>query len=193
MKQSDIYKLHKKYALNEKILEIGWIHVLIVKNIALQIADKLEKDYGIKTDKKLIEIGALIHDIGVYEYVDGDYHTKKNYVEHGRTGYRILIDEGFSKKRARFALTHIGVGYEKDIPISLEEEIVAYADGFHSKKPVRFNSYEGEKKKLEGFGLDKGTIYERYKDKFGIPELGELKKKYDDWQNEMNQWIDSVK
>jgi uncharacterized protein len=196
MKQSSIYKLHQKYSTGKcqkEMLEIGWTHCLIVRNISLQIADKLEKDYGIKTDKKLIEIGALIHDIGIYEYLNDDYKVKKNYVLHGRTGYEILIKEGVSKKRARFALTHIGVGYEKDIPISIEEEIVAYADSFHSKKPVRFNSYEEEKKDLESFGTSKGFIYERFKDKFGIPDLEQLKDRYKKWHKEINEWIDSVK
>jgi len=196
MKQSNIYKLHQKYSVGKfqkERLEIGWTHSLIVKNISLQIADDLEKKYGIKTDKKLIEIGALIHDIGIYEYSNYDGENPKKYVLHGRTGYEILIKEGFSKKRARFALTHIGVGYENDIPISMEEEIVAYADSFHSKKPVGFNSYEEEKKTLEGFGVDKGILYERFKDKFGIPELKELREKYKKWHKEINEWVESVK
>ena len=198
MKQSDIYKLHQNQAhgkYKKEMLEIVWTHSLIIKNISLQIAGKLEKDYGIKTDKNLIEIGALIHDIGIYEYLDFNFKMKgrhddlplrKNYVLHGRTGYEILIKEKISKKRARFALTHIGVGYENDIPISIEEEIVAYADSFHSKKPVRFNSYDEEKKILESFGQDKCIIYERFKDKFGIPDLKALEKKYKEWHMLIN-------
>ena len=196
MKQSDIYKLHQNQAHGEykkEILEIIWTHSLIVKSISLQIADDLEKKYEIKTDRKLIEVGALIHDIGTYDYYDDKYKTKKNYVLHGRIGYEILLKEKVSKKKARFALTHIGVGYESDIPISIEEEIVAYADSFHSKKPVEFNSFEDGKKHLESFDLNKGVIYERFKDKFGIPDLKELKEKYKKWHKEINEWVDSVK
>lgn len=196
MKQSSIYKIHEKYShgkYKKEMLEIGWTHSLIVKNISLQIADNLEKKYGIQTDKKLIEIGALIHDVGIYEYIDGDNKIKNDYVLHGKIGYDILIKEGVSQKRARFALTHIGVGYEKDIPISIEEEIVAYADSFHSKKPVGFNSYENEKKLLESFELSKGIIYERFKDKFGIPDLEELREKYKKWHKEINEWRDGIK
>ena len=192
MNEKKIYELHKKYAKGEyenELLDLIWTHSLIVKNIALQIVEKLEREYAFKIDKKIIEIGALIHDIGTYQYFDDDFNIGKNYGLHGRTGYDILIKEGVSKKRARFALTHIGVGYENDIPISLEEEIVAYADNFHSKKPVRFNCFEGEKRHLEIFGIDKGIIYERFKDKFGIPNLKELEKKYKKWQDEMNGWI----
>ena len=187
MKQNDIYKLHQKYATSEKVLEIGWTHSLIVKEIAIQIANFLKEKYEIEVDEALIKFGALVHDIGIYEYLDEESRIKNNYVLHGRLGYKILIKEGISKKIARFALVHIGVGYEQDIPISLEEEIVAYADSFHSKCPVRFNSFENEKKHLENFGMDKGILYERYKDKFGIPDLTELKEKYKKWQEEITR------
>ena len=193
MKEKKIYKLHQKYATSEKMLEVGWNHSLIVKEIAVQIADSLKNKYEIEADQDLIKAGALVHDIGIYDYLDEEIKIKKNYVLHGRLGYEILIKEGITKKIARFALVHIGVGYEQDIPISLEEEIVAYADSFHSKCPVRFNSFENEKKRLESFGLDKGVLYERFKDKFGIPNLIELKEKYKKWQIEMDEWFDSVK
>lgn len=193
MTQEEIYKLHQKYATSEKVLEIGWTHSLIVKEIAIQIADFLRNKYEIEVDKDLIGIGALVHDVGIYEYIDEKNHIKNNYVLHGRLGYKILIEEGASKKIARFALVHIGVGYEEDIPISLEEEIVAYADSFHSKCPARFNYFENEKKRLERFGLDKGILYERYKDKFGIPDLTKLKEKYKEWHEKIGKWIDSVK
>lgn len=193
MKQSDIYKLHKKYSPNEKALEIGWTHSLIVKNISLQIAENLENNYGIKTDRKLIEIGALIHDIGFYEYFNKSDKIKKNYVGHGRTGYEILLKEGVSKKRSRFALTHVGVGYEKDIPISLEEEIVCYSDNFHSKGHPRFNEFDETLKEMIEINPDYGVILKRFKDKFGLPELDELKAKYKTWHKEINEWVDSVK
>lgn len=189
MKQSDIYKLHKRYAPSEKFLEIGWTHSLIVKNISLQIVEKLEKEYGFKIDKKLVEIGALIHDIGYYQYIG----NKNKYVEHGENGYKILLDEKVSKKRARFALTHVGVGYKENIPISLEEEIVCYADKFHSKGHPRFNSFEESLKEMTGINPDFGIILNRFKDKFGIPDLKEIKAKYKNWHKEINEWVDSVK
>jgi putative nucleotidyltransferase with HDIG domain len=196
MKQSDIYRLHQKQAhgkYKKEMVEIGWTHSLIVRSIALQIAQKLEKEYGIKTDTKLIEIGALIHDIGFYKYFDDDYKIQNNYILHGRTGYEILIKEGVSKKRARFALTHVGVGYEKDIPISLEEEIVSYADKFHSKGHPRFNTYEESLGEMININPDYKVIMERYKDKFGIPDIKELEKKYKKWHKEINEWKDGIK
>jgi uncharacterized protein len=193
MRQIDIYKLHKKYSNEKKILEIVWTHSLIVKDIALQIASNLEKKYKIKVNKKLLVQGSLVHDIGCYDCLGNNFCFGKNYITHGEIGYKILLENKYPESIARFSLVHIGVGVEDMIPITLEEEIVAYADNFHSKKPVRFNNYEGEKEKLEGFDQSKGIIFERFKDKFGIPNLEELKEKYKNWQEEINKWIDSVK
>jgi len=196
MKQSDIYKLHQKYShgkYKKEILEIGWTHSLIVKNISLQIAEKLEKKYGFKIDKKLIEIGALIHDIGFYDYFDDDYKIKGDYVSHGKKGYEVLIKEGLSQKRARFALTHVGVGVEEDIPISLEEEIVCYADNFHSKGHPGFNTFEETMEELVKINPDNGVILKRFGQKFGIPELEELKNKYKKWHKEINEWLENIR
>lgn len=189
MKQSDIYKIHQKlsHGVNKsRTLEICWTHSLIVRTIADQIADKLEKEYGIITDKKLMEIGALIHDIGYYGCFDDNGKKIKDYVLHGKMGYEILLKMGVSKKRARFALTHVGVGFEKDIPISLEEEIVCYADNFHSKGHPRFNTFEETKEEMIKINPDYGIILERFKDKLGIPDLKALEKKYKEWHTLIN-------
>ena len=196
MKQSDIYKIHQKlsHGINKsKMVEICWTHSLIVKNIADQIANKLEKEYGITTDKKLIEIGALIHDIGYYGCFDDNFKKIGKYALHGKMGYEILLKMGVSKKRARFALTHVGVGLEHDIPISLEEEIVCYADNFHSKGHPGFNTFEETKEEMIKINPDYGIILERFKDKFGIPELKALEKKYKEWHKEINEWMNVVK
>ena len=189
MKQSDIYKIHQKLShgvSKSRTLEICWTHSLIVRTIADQIADKLEKEYGITTDKKLIEIGALVHDVGYYNCFDDNGKKIKDYVLHGKMGYEILLKMGVSKKRARFALTHVGVGFEHDIPISLEEEIVCYADNFHSKRHPGFNTFKETKEEMIKINPDYGIILERFKDKFGIPELKALEKKYKEWHEEIN-------
>jgi uncharacterized protein len=188
MNQNDIYKLHKKYAKSEINLEIGWNHSEIVKSISLQIANSLKNKFGIEVDKKMIEIGALVHDIGFYEYFDKD--GKKSggrYIDHGKTGYEILLKEDFSRPVARFALCHVGVGLEKDIPITLEEEIVCYADNFHSKGHPGFNDFDQSFKEMVEINPDFGVILNRFKDKFGVPDLTELREKYKKWHEEINR------
>ncbi len=210
MRQSDIYKLHQKYShgkYKDKVLQIVWTHSLIVKNISLQIAENLEKEFGIKVDKNLIEAGALLHDIGFYDCFDDDYKKICQYVRHGKMGYDILIKEKISRKKARFALTHVGVGINKEqiekekidfpkgnyVPISLEEEIVAYADNFHSKGHPGFNLFEESLEELNNINPDYGVIFKRFKEKFGLPDLKEMQNKYKKWHEEINEWVDSVK
>jgi putative nucleotidyltransferase with HDIG domain len=187
MKQSDIYKLHQKYATSQRILEICWTHSLIVKEISLIICKELKNKYPLQINETLIEQGALIHDIGKYSC------DKKCYIQHGEKGYEILIKEGFSIPVARFALTHVGVGVDNNIPISLEEEIVCYADNFHSKGHPRFNSFEESIEEMIKINPDFGVILNRFKDKFGIPDVKELKEKYGKWHEEINEWVESVK
>ncbi|MFA5828752.1 MAG: HD domain-containing protein [Candidatus Shapirobacteria bacterium] len=210
MKQGDIYKLHKKYShgkYKKEILEIVWTHSLIVKDISLQIVNHLEEKYGIKTDKKIVEFGALIHDIGFYDCFDDNYKKTCKYLLHGKMGYDILTKEGVSQKKARFALTHTGVGISNEqiekenldlpknnyVPISLEEEIVCYADNFHSKGHPRFNDFEGTLEELNKINPNYGVILKRYREKFGIPDLKQLKEKYREWHRDINEWVEGLK
>ncbi len=85
------------------------------------------------------------------------------------------------------------MGYEKDIPISLEEEIICYADDFHSKGHPGFNSFEDSMEELTKIDPNLGVILQRFSDKFGIPKLKGLKEKYAKWHKEINEWVDSVK
>jgi uncharacterized protein len=190
MTQEEIYKLHQKYAEGEKqkeLLDLVWEHSLIVRDIAMQLADNLIRQ-GIKIDKDLVEIGALIHDIGCY-----DYYKKVNdmpYILHGVRGYEILKSEGVDEEIARIATVHLGVGIVKEnivvsnlplehknfIPITLEEELVAYSDNFHSKKGPKFMTFDEAKEKLAGLWSESPIIFERFREKFGEPEIKQMSK-----------------
>jgi len=95
---------------------------------ALEIANKITK---VEVDKNLIEIGALLHDIG---------RAKTHGFKHALIGGKILRDRSFSDKLAKICETHILGGLdvedakrfglpEKDfLPVSLEEKIICLAD-----------------------------------------------------------------
>jgi len=99
-----------------------------VADKAIEIANKIKKT---KVDMNLIEIGALLHDIG---------RTKTHSFKHALIGGRILKQRGFSEKLARICETHILGGLdkadakkvglpEKDyLPLTLEEKIICLAD-----------------------------------------------------------------
>ena len=181
MTQEEIYKLHQKYANSKEDLDKVWSHSLIIKEIAQQLIDDLIKK-GIEIDKNLVKIGTLLHDIGCYEH----YKDQKNvpYILHGVKGYEILKNEGFEEKFCRMAMIHLGVGIVKEniivnnlplkkqdyIPITLEEELVAYADNFHSKAGPRFLNFEEARERLAGLWNDSPIIFDRFKKKFGEPK-----------------------
>ena len=105
-------------------------HCEEVAKLALEIASKLEKK-GIKVDLKLVEAGALLHDIG---------RSKSHAVDHGVVGAKIAELEGLPEEVVRIIKRHVGggitaqeaekFGWPKDVyePVTLEEKIVSYAD-----------------------------------------------------------------
>lgn len=105
-------------------------HCEAVAQIALEIADKLEKK-GIRIDLELVEIGALLHDLG---------RSKTHNVDHGVVGAKIAESEGLPEPIVSIIKRHIGGGITAEeaeafgwskgvyVPLTLEEKIVSYAD-----------------------------------------------------------------
>ncbi len=133
---------------SKKVIE----HSSVVEGKALEIAKKIAKN-GYQIDLKLVEIGALLHDIG---------RSRTHDVRHGVIGGEILRQMGLGEF-ARFAENHIGAGIPaaeakelglpaRDfIPRTLEEKVVTYADKLMSGK--REISYE---KAVEWFKTELG-------------------------------------
>lgn len=181
MREEEIYRLHQKYASSEEKLKLVWNHSLTVKDIALELIENLTKK-NIKINRNLVEIGALVHDIGCYDHYRDKEHVP--YLLHGVRGYTILQKEGFDEEIARMAMVHLGVGLVKEniiknnlpfekkdyIPITLEEELVAYADNFHSKAGPVFLTFEEARGRLADLWTDSPIIFDRFKKKFGEPK-----------------------
>ncbi|MEM3226908.1 MAG: HDIG domain-containing protein, partial [Thermoplasmata archaeon] len=85
-------------------------------------------------DLKLIEIGAMLHDIG---------RVKSNGLDHGIIGANIVRKLGYPEDVAKIVERHIGAGLDVDssltlgvsyslIPETIEEKIVAHADNLIS-------------------------------------------------------------
>ncbi len=206
----DIKKLHLKAVRGkkhpDKFLDLVWTHSLIVKKICLNIVDNLDKKTRSGINRELLEKGALIHDIGVYFCFDEDFNPDQEapkYFYHGWQGEKFLKSCGIDdKKLLRFTTVHPGVGItKKDIererldlpkkdftPTSIEEEILTYADKFHTKSPS-FVSFNEAKGKLEKINKNKGIKMDLYRKKFGLPNLHELKKEYKNWHESFkNFW-----
>jgi len=110
-----------KYGADERLKR----HSIMCSKVALTIGK------GCDSDKRLLEAGALLHDIG---------RTVTNTISHGAEGYKILKREGLDEIIARFCSTHVGAGLlrktakklklpDQDyIPRTIEEKIVCNSD-----------------------------------------------------------------
>lgn len=188
----EIEALHHKYASNQAMFEWVYVHCQAVWSVAEQLIDQ----NNIPVDRDLVQVGCLLHDIGVYTLFDdvGKLHQGKQYITHGIRGSEILSNEGFNETIQRFASNHTGVGLRKTdivehhLPLppqdflaeTIEERLVMYADKFHSKEePLCFNSYEWYKKFAEKFGQDKVVAFEDLAAEFGIPDVEKLADQHD--------------
>jgi uncharacterized protein len=104
-------------------------HCQAVARQALELAEKIQ-NRGHKIDLRLVEVGALLHDVG---------RARTHGIRHGIIGADILRDKGL-ERFACFAENHLGAGIPaaeakglglpaKDFtPKTLEEKVVVYAD-----------------------------------------------------------------
>ena len=151
-------------------------------------------------DEHLATIGGLLHDIGTYRVLkhdgsDGEplQFDGKRYILHGLLGYEYLLEQGVDESIAQFCRNHAGVGLTREdvvrqelplppadyVPMNLEQEVVMYADKFHSKSvPQKFLQVEAYTARAERFG---GENKQRWLDlvaKYGVPDIPALAEKY---------------
>ncbi len=186
-----IEALHRNYAPTASVFNLVFTHCKIVSDIAVQLAEKSDAN----VDIELVKVGCLLHDIGVYPLFDksGVEIDASKYITHGIRGERILHKEGFDERLCRFASHHTGAGITKeqiaqnDLPLphndylaeTPEEELVMYADKFHSKtEPPFFNSHKYYSKYVARFGADPQKNFVSLTAKFGKPDLESLMSKY---------------
>ncbi len=105
-------------------------HCEAVAELAAEIAEAC-RERGLDVDQELVEIGALLHDIG---------RSKTHGVHHAVVGAEIAKSLGLPEQVILIIKRHVGggitakeakrLGWPKDIyiPQTLEEKIVSYAD-----------------------------------------------------------------
>ncbi len=140
-KLKDLVKILKKVGCPENVIK----HSIAVYNKALEIARKSK----IPVDIELIQIGALLHDIG---------RSRTHGIDHGVVGAEIAKALGYDERVIRIIERHIGAGIPKEeaeklglpskdyMPETIEEKIVAYADNL-----TLGNKYITFKEALEEF------------------------------------------
>ncbi|MDT8420990.1 MAG: phosphohydrolase [Desulfuromonadales bacterium] len=174
--------LHKYYREAPVALQIILDHSRLVTARAVGIARRLQASETI--DIRFIAEATMLHDIGaIFTYApDLGCFGELPYLCHGIKGSEILNAEGLHR-HALVCERHIGVGLTaaeikkndmplppRDmIPVTLEEQIICYADLFYSK-----NSKDRGREKdpyrvrnsLEQFGPGKMEIFDHWREKF---------------------------
>jgi uncharacterized protein len=105
-------------------------HCIAVTDLALELSHQLMKR-GCKIDLRLVEAGAMLHDIG---------RSRTHNVDHSLIGAQIAEIIGLPQPVINIIKRHVGAGITSDeaeflgwpkdnyVPQTLEEKVVCYAD-----------------------------------------------------------------
>jgi uncharacterized protein len=186
----EIRALHERFAPSTKVFELVHTHCEIV----CEIAEQLLARTPLRLDAELVRAGCLLHDIGVYRLYDArGVLDHARYVRHGILGHRLLSELGYAEVICRFCSCHTGVGISRDdvrrqrlpipvadyVAVSDEEQLVMYADKFHSKaSPPIFLTAASYAARVRRFGADKPAVFEALCEKFGPPDLAPLMERH---------------
>ena len=77
------------------------------------------------------------------------------------------------------------------VPVTIEEELVTYADKFHTKYPA-FDPYEIIFERIAKYDPNRKVRLENLRMKYGIPNLEDLREKYADWSIDINLRINQA-
>ena len=154
-----------KYCTSEKQRHILLVHSRAVADKAIEI---VRRHPEWNADERFIEEAALLHDIGITQVNAPaiECYGTEPYIRHGILGAEILRNEGL-ERHALVCERHTGTGLtlqqiiEQGLPlphcdmqpVSIEEEIICFADKFFSKTRLDAEkSVEQARRSLEKFG-----------------------------------------
>lgn len=172
--------IEKYYDRKSKLYEILIKHSSQVRDKALEVVDRHPE---LKADSRFIAEAAMLHDIGIIFTNAPDIHCfgKHHYIEHGYLGSEIIQKEGLLK-HALVCERHTGVGLSLEwivrkklplphrdmMPISIEEQIICYADKFFSKSNLNVClPIEKIVKKIEKHEKSNSTLFLEWHNRFG--------------------------
>lgn len=140
--------IDKYYADSKELRNVLLVHSQQVRDRALRILDNHPE---LHIDRQFITEAAMLHDIGIFlcDAPNIFCHGTHQYIEHGFLGAELLRKEGLPL-HAGVAERHTGTGITADeiavnnwdipiknyIPLTIEEELICYADKFYSKSHI---------------------------------------------------------
>lgn len=167
----DVFSVIERYYSDNKALkEILVTHSRAVAEMALQVAD-CHPELGL--DRTFLEEAAMLHDIGIFltDAPGIECHGSEPYICHGYLGAELLRKEGLPR-HALVCERHTGAGlsleqiiaqqlpvpHREMLPVTLEEQVICFADKFYSKSHLeRTRTPEQAEKSLSKFG-EEGVI-----------------------------------
>lgn len=171
--------IDKYYPEDNELKNILLIHSRSVADKALQI---VEKHPELNADKTFVEEAAMLHDIGIF-LTDAPgilCFGKEPYICHGYLGADLLRKEGFPE-HALVCERHTGAGisleniieqqlpipHREMLPVSIEEQIVCFADKFFSKTRLdREKSVEKALKSISRYGEEGIVRFNKWCEQF---------------------------
>lgn len=157
--------IDKYYPEENELKHILLTHSRSVADKALALA-RLHPE--LKLDLQFIEEAALLHDIGIFlTDADGIHcYGSHPYICHGYLGADLVRKEGYPR-HALVCERHTGAGlslkaieernlpipHREMVPVSLEEQLICFADKFYSKTKLdKEKSLEKARKSIERHG-----------------------------------------
>ena len=151
--------INKYYPEDNELRHILLTHSRLVADKALWIADRHPE---LNLDRPFLEEAALLHDIGVFltDAPGIHCHGTHPYICHGYLGAELMRKEGYPR-HALVCERHTGAGmslqsilvqqlpvpHRDMVPVSMEEQVICFADKFFSK--TRLDSEKSVEKALK--------------------------------------------
>ncbi|WP_455593270.1 HDIG domain-containing metalloprotein [Bacteroides sp.] len=159
--------IDKYYPQDNELKNIVMVHSTSVADKALQIACSHPE---LKLDTAFLHEAAMLHDIGIFlTNAPGiQCFGDKPYICHGYLGADLVREAGFPK-HALVCERHTGAGlsleniveqelpvpHREMLPVSLEEQVICFADKFFSKTHLdREKTVEAARKSIARYGDD---------------------------------------
>ena len=176
---SPVTIIDKYYPEDNERKHILLVHSRLVAEKALSIADHHPE---LQLDKDFLYEAGMLHDIGIFLtnapgiFCFGD----QPYICHGSLGADLMRQEGYPR-HALVCERHTGAGLSLDdiisqnlpvphrdmLPVSLEEQVVCFADKFYSKTHLeREKTVEKARKSLSNFGNAGLKRFDRWCEQF---------------------------
>ena len=167
--------IDKYYQEGSELRHILLTHSRSVADKALQIADRHPE---LKADRDFLYEAAMLHDIGIF-LTDADVifcKGDKPYICHGYLGADLMRNEGYPR-HALVCERHTGAGlsleqiveqqlpvpHREMLPVSIEEQIICFADKFYSKTRLdREKTVEKARNSLEKYGAEGLSRFDRW-------------------------------